>query len=220
MGFGALIVEFAPSLLRGALVTLQITLYGIGLALLLAFLAGLARLSKLRVVRAASTIYVETFRGTSLLVQLFWLYFALPIVLDIRISAMMAAVLALGLNYGAYGSEVVRSSILAVPRGQYEAATALNMTPWCRMRRVILPQAIVRMLPAFGNLQIELLKGTSLVYLITLMDLTYQGMVLRSFDSSKTPEIFAMLLVIYFVLAYSLTWIVRFVERRLARGRV
>ncbi len=220
MSFGELLVQFAPSLLRGALVTLQITLCGLGLALVMAFLAGLARLSKHRAVRLASAVYVEVFRGTSLLVQLFWLYFALPMLLDIRISAMMAAVLALGLNYGAYGSEVVRSSILAVPRGQYEAAIALNMTPWCRMRRVILPQAIARMLPAFGNLQIELLKGTSLVYLITLMDLTYQGMVLRTYDSSKTPEIFAMLLVIYFVLAYSLTLIVRFVERRLSKGRV
>lgn len=103
-------------------------------------------------------VYVEIFRGTSLLIQLFWIYFALPMVLDIRMSAMTAAILALGLNYGAYGSEVVRSSILAIPKGQIEASIALNMTPFQRMRRIIFPQAWTMMLPGFGNLQIELLK--------------------------------------------------------------
>lgn len=166
-----------------------------------------------------ATVYVEIFRGTSLLIQLFWLYFALPMLLNIQIPAMAAAVLALGLNYGAYGSEVVRSSIVAVPKGQYEAATALNMSPGLRMRRILLPQALLLMLPSFGNLQIELLKGTSLVYLITLMDLTYQGMVLRTFDSSKTAEIFTMMLVLYFILSYSLTLTLRYVERRAVRGR-
>ncbi|BFT69443.1 hypothetical protein PAENIP36_08850 [Paenibacillus sp. P36] len=127
--------------------------------------------------------------------------------------------LALGLNYGAYGSEVVRSSILAIPKGQYDAAIALNMSPSLRMRRILLPQALLLMLPSFGNLQIELLKGTSLVYLITLMDLTYQGMVLRTFDSSKTAEIFAMMLILYFILSYSLSLTLRYFERRAVRGR-
>ncbi|RKN64076.1 ectoine/hydroxyectoine ABC transporter permease subunit EhuC [Paenibacillus ginsengarvi] len=215
----ASLLEFMPLLLRGALVTLEVTLYSTVLALILAFLAGFLQLSKFRGLRVLSTVYVELFRGTSLLVQLFWLYFALPILFDIRMPAMVAAVAAIGLNYGAYGSVVVRSSILAVPKGQYEAATALNMSPAIRMRKVILPQALPLMLPAFGNLQIELLKGTSLVYLITLMELTYQGMILRSYDSSKTLEIFALLLLMYFVLAYALTWIVRLLERRATRGR-
>lgn len=215
----ASLLEFMPLLLRGALVTLEVTLYSTVLALILAFLAGFLQLSKFRGLRVLSTVYVELFRGTSLLVQLFWLYFALPVLFDIRMPAMVAAVAAIGLNYGAYGSVVVRSSILAVPKGQYEAATALNMSPSIRMRKVILPQALPLMLPAFGNLQIELLKGTSLVYLITLMELTYQGMILRSYDSSKTLEIFALLLLMYFVLAYALTWIVRLLERRAARGR-
>lgn len=211
--------EYLPILARGALVTLEITLLAILLATIIAFAAGLMRLSRYRLVRTIATVYVEILRGTSLLVQLFWLYFALPILLNIQISAMAAAVLALGLNYGAYGSEVVRSSILSVPKGQYEAATALNMSPWLRMRRIILPQALVLMLPSFGNLQIELMKGTSLVYLITLMDLTYQGMVLRTFDSSKTTEIFVLMLILYFILSYSLTMIIRYAERRAVRGR-
>lgn len=220
MNIASTMLEYVPALLQGAWVTLQIVCFSMALAFLCAFLAGLARLSKYRIIRFVSAVYVEVFRGTSLLVQLFWLYFALPMLLDIRMSAMAAAVLALGLNYGAYGSEVVRGSILSVPKGQYEAAMALNMSPWLRMRRIILPQAMALMLPSFGNLLIELLKGTSLVYLITLMDLTYQGMVLRSFDNSSTPQIFALLLLIYFIMAYSLTLGIRFLERRAVKGRM
>lgn len=212
-------IEFFPLLMRGALVTLEISLFAIILSAIVAFAAGLMRLSRHRLVRILAAAYVEIFRGTSLLIQLFWLYFALPVLLNIQIPAMAAAVLALGLNYGAYGSEVVRSSILAIPKGQYEAATALNMSAWLRMRRILFPQALLLMLPSFGNLQIELLKGTSLVYLITLMDLTYQGMVLRTFDSSKTTEIFTLMLVLYFILSYSLTLIIRYFERRAVRGR-
>ncbi|MGG1514572.1 ectoine/hydroxyectoine ABC transporter permease subunit EhuC [Paenibacillus oryzisoli] len=211
--------HYLPLLLKGAMVTLEITLFAIVLSAIISFAVGLLRLSKRKYVRLIATIYVEVFRGTSLLVQLFWLYFALPMLLNIQITAMVVAVLALGLNYGAYGSEVVRSSILAVPKGQYEAATALNMGTKLSMMRIVLPQAIPIMLPSFGNLQIELLKGTSLVYLITLTDLTYQGMVLRTFDSSKTAEIFLMMLILYFLLSYSLTLLLRVLERRSARGR-
>lgn len=213
------VFEFFPILVRGALVTLEITLFAIILSAIISLAIGLMRLSRLWFVRIFATVYVEIFRGTSLLIQLFWLYFALPMLLNIQIPAMTAAVVALGLNYGAYGSEVVRSSVLAIPKGQYEAATALNMSPWLRMRRILLPQAFVLMLPSFGNLQIELLKGTSLVYFITLMDLTYQGMVLRTFDSSKTTEIFSLMLVLYFILSYSLTMIIHLVERKAVRGR-
>jgi polar amino acid transport system permease protein len=134
-------------------------------------------------------------------------------------SAMTAAVLALGLNYGAYGSEIVRSSIEAVPRGQTEAAIALNMTPGQRLWRIIGPQALRMALPSLGNLQIELLKGTSLVSLITLSELTYQGMMLRSYDMSRTAIIFGLILLIYFVIAQLLTFMVRLLERRFAVGR-
>ncbi|MFD0869089.1 MULTISPECIES: ectoine/hydroxyectoine ABC transporter permease subunit EhuC [Paenibacillus] len=211
--------DFLPTLMRGVKITLLVTIYSTIFAFVMSFIAGFGRLSKFRIIRWVTVIYVEIFRGTSLLVQLFWIYFALPMLIDVRVSALMASVLALGLNSGAYGSEVVRSSILAVPRGQTEATIALNMTPGQRMRLVILPQAFVRMLPAFGNLLIELLKGTSLVSFITVMDLTYQGMILRSYSNYHTTEIFIMLLVIYFIIAYVLTLIVRWFEKRAAAGR-
>lgn len=212
-------VDLLPLLFQGAVTTLKVTALSMGVAFLLSFLAGFARLSRRKSIRLVSSVYVEVFRGTSLIVQLFWLFYALPL-LGIELTALAAGVAALGLNYGAYGSEVVRSSILAVPKGQTEASIALNMSPMLRMRRVILPQAMVIMLPSFSNLAIELLKGTSLVSLITMADLTYQGMILRTFDASRTFGIFGLILLMYFVMAYPLTLMMRWLERRFSAGRV
>lgn len=211
------ILSLIPALLQGIKITVEITILAIVLAFILAFLAGFGRLSKYRVIRFIAAAYVEVFRGTSLLVQLFWIYFGLPII-GISLPPLLAGVLALGLNSGAYGSEVVRSAILAVPKGQNEAGIALNFTPWQQMWRIILPQAFVMMLPGFGNLQIELLKGTSLVSLITLADLTYQASILNA-STLKTTEIYSLLLVIYFLIAWPLTRGVRWLETRLSVGR-
>ncbi|MDX1664087.1 MAG: amino acid ABC transporter permease, partial [Candidatus Promineifilaceae bacterium] len=142
------------------------------------------------------------------------IFFVLPLPpFNFSISAFQAGVLALGLNVGAYGAVVVRGAIRAVPRGQIEAAIALNMSRSLMMRRVILPQALVRMLPPFGNLLIELLKATSLVSLITLSDITFQALTLRQ-SVGRTTEVFTLLLVIYFLIAYPLTLGVRWLERR------
>jgi len=210
-------LDLIPSLLQGAKVTVQITIFATILGFILSFLAGFGRLSQYRLIRIAAAIYIEVIRGTSLLVQLFWIYFALPI-LGLRLPPMLAGILALGLNAGAYGSEIVRSSILAIPKGQEEAGIALNMNPRQRMWRIILPQAFVMMLPAFGNLQIELLKGTALVSLITLSDLTYQAMVLNA-STLRTTEIFSLLLVMYFLIAWPLTQGIRLLEKKLSAGR-
>jgi polar amino acid transport system permease protein len=145
------------------------------------------------------------------------LYFALPL-LGISLNPLIAGIMAIGLNYGAYGAEVVRSSILAIPKEQTEATIALNMTWFQRTRLVILPQAFSIMLPTFGNLLIELLKGTSLVSLVTITDLTYQGVLLNT-TTLKTTEIFSLLLVMYFVIAMPLTMGVRWLERRASIGR-
>lgn len=211
-------LDLIPALLQGLQITVEITISAMIIAFFLAFLAGFGRLSQHRLINIIATTYVEVFRGTSLLVQLFWLYFALPL-LGINLPKMLAGVLALGLNSGAYGSEIVRSAIRAVPKGQTEAGIALNMTPFQRMGRIILPQALVMMLPAFGNLQIELLKGTSLVSLITLSDLTYQAMILNA-STLKTTQIFGLLLFIYFILAWVLTRGIRWLEYRLSAGRL
>jgi len=208
------IVGYLPLLLEGAWVTLQITAGAAVLGLICAFVSGLAAVSGSRLARAVSIGYVDFFRGTSALVQLFWLFYALPLV-GIRFEPLAAGIVALGLNIGSYGSEVVRGAIKAIPKTQYEATVALNMTAYRRMRSVILPQAVVSMLPPFGNLLIELLKGTSLVSLITIGDLTFNGQILRNV-AGDTLTVFLVVLVIYFVMAYAITLGMKWLERRAA----
>src|SRR5690606_13742339 len=129
---------------------------------------GLMATASRRSVRAVARVYMEFFRGTSILVQLFWLFYAMPILTGYQLDKLFAGILALGLNLGAYGSEVVRGAVQAVPPGQREAAVALNFSPYQRMRYVILPQAFVEMVPPMNNLLIELLKATSLLSAITV----------------------------------------------------
>jgi polar amino acid transport system permease protein len=209
--------DILPTLLSGLGVTVEVTVLSGALGIALAFVAGVARGSDHRTVRIIAGIYVEVFRGTSAIVQLFWLFFALPL-LGISLPPLEAGVVALGLNFGAYGAEVVRGAIHAVPKEQQEGAIALNLTPIQRLRRVTLPQAIPIMLPPFGNLLVELLKGTSLVSLVTLQDLTFKGQIVIN-TTLRTPDVFAQLLCIYFVLAFGLTRLVRFAESRLAVAR-
>jgi polar amino acid transport system permease protein len=207
-------LDLLPTLLRGVVVTVKITIGAAVLSFVVALVAGIARASKHRLIRTAFGFYVEIFRGTSALVQMFWIFFVLPVLpLHITLTPLQAGVLALGLNVGAYGAEVVRGAILAIPRSQIEATVALNMPPGLRMRNVILPQAIIRILPPFGNLLIELLKATALVSLITLSDVTFQALSLRQ-TMGRTKEIFTLLLVMYFLLAYPLTMGVRWLERQ------
>lgn len=207
--------DLLPTMMRGVSVTVRLTLAASLLALVVSLVAGISRLSQNRIIRIVTGVYIEVFRGTSVLVQLFWIFFVLPrLPLNITISAFQAGVLALGLNVGAYGAEVVRGAVQSVPVGQTEAAIALNMSPMLRMRRVILPQALIRMIPPFGNLLIELLKATSLVSLITLSDVTFQTLILRQ-SVGRSTELFLLLFVIYFVIAYPLTMMVRWIENRI-----
>jgi polar amino acid transport system permease protein len=200
----------------GCALTVQLTVLGCALALTVAFVAGLGRLSRRWAVRAAATAYIEFFRGTSIFVQLFWAFFVLPL-LGVPLSPFQAGVLALGLNVGAYGAEVVRGAILAVPREQREACVALNLTRWQRMRHVILPQAFVLMLPTFGNNAIELLKGTAVVSLISISDMTFQAQVVR-LQTGNTAVPFLTILVLYFALSWIISTSVRGLERRLSEG--
>lgn len=210
-------INIIPNILPGAIITIEILLASSCLAFIVAFIAGLGRVSRFTVIRSVTTLYVELFRGTSLLVQLFWIFFALP-AFGFQLSPFLAGIVALGLNYGAYASEVVRGAINAIPHGQTEATIALNMTHWQRMRLVILPQALRIMLPGFGNISIELLKGTSLVSLITLTDLTYKGLIIQNTNLSYTFPVFIVLLIIYFVIALPLIIAVRKLEENAAKG--
>jgi polar amino acid transport system permease protein len=212
---------FLPGLLEGAVLTFEIAVLGSVLAVVMGVLAALARLYGPAPLRWLATIYVEIFRGTSALVQLFWLFFVLP-QFGLLLDAFPVAVLALGLNVGAYGSEVVRGAILSVTRGQWEASIALNMSRPQMLRRIILPQAFVAMIPPWGNLFIELLKSTALVSLITLSDLAFMAQRLNQ-TTLKTIPIFTLVLLIYLAMSLVITIVMRILERRaslgLARGR-
>jgi polar amino acid transport system permease protein len=210
------IMRFLPTLLDGAWVTVQITVLAIMLSLFMGFLSGLMRLAEAWPVRAVAAVYIEIFRGTSALVQLFWMFFVLPF-FGISLDPFTVGWIALGLNVGAYGGEVVRGAILAVPRGQYEAATALNMSKWLAMRRLIVPQALPAMVPPWGNLFIELLKATALVSLITITDLTFRAKQLND-QTFQTVEIFTLVLFLYLAIALVITGIMRLVERWAGRG--
>jgi len=210
-------IDYLPTLASGLKITLMLTLGAMGVACAAAVTAGLARHSSQAMVRALAWAYVELFRGTSALVQLFWVYFALPLV-GIRFDAITAGILVLGLNSGAYGAEVVRGALAAVPREQYQAARALNLSSKQTLLTVILPQAAIAMVPPAGNLAIELLKNTALVSLITLGDLTFQAQTLRA-ATLQSGAVFAWLLAIYFLLAQLMRFGFRRLELRLAHGR-
>ena len=207
---------YGGRLAEGTLVTAAQFALATAVALVAALAAGLGRLSAHWPVRAAATTYVEIFRGTSLLVQLYWIFYVLPL-FGISIPKLTAGFLSVGLNVGAYGAEIVRGSILSVQRGQWEAAYALSMSPWKRMRRIILPQAIVLMLPPWGNLLIELLKGTALVALIGVADLMFVAKQING-STFLSAEAFGTALVIYYLLARVLiTPAMRRLERSMAR---
>ncbi len=210
--------ELFPLLLEGTLVTIRITCVAALLAAVLALLAATAKMSTVRVLRWVANIYIEIFRGTSLMVQLFWLFFVLPLPpFNISLSPYTVAVMGLGLNIGAYGAEVMRGALLAVPRGQIEAAIALSMAPVDRFFGIVLPQALANAIGPATNLLIELLKGSSLVSLITLADLTFRANQLVE-NTFRSAEIFSIALVIYFVLAQAINLSMRLLERRLNRG--
>ncbi len=211
------IIDNADRLWEGLLVTLQVTALGAVLAVIVAFAAGIARLSQHLVIRAPAAVFVEVFRGTSLIVQMFWFFFALPLV-GIQMSPLTAGVLALGLNEGAYAAEIVRGAISSRPKGQTEACIALSIPPAKRMRRILIPQSIPAMLPPFGNVLVDLLKNTSLVSLVTVLDLTYQATTIRT-NTGETTEVLLTLLVMYFVLSMLLWLMMSWLERRFAIDR-
>ena len=202
---------------EGLQATLVSFVGGAVVMVLVAVLLGLAQHQGPRWLRVLARVVVEFFRGTSLVVQLFFLFYAIPTLTGVDLGSTWTAIVALGLNYGAYGAEVVRGSLNAVPRGQWETTTALSMSWSTRMRRVIWPQAWALMLPGFNNLMVMLVKGTAVVGLVLLSDLTFEADQLRR--QVGTWSAFAAALVLYFLVALVVSVVMRWMERR-AQGRL
>ena len=207
---------YGGRLIDGTVVTIYQFLLATVVAVVAAVTFGLMRLSQSLIVRSVAIAYIEFFRGTSLLVQLFWIFFVLPL-FGITLDKFEAGFIAVGLNMGAYGAELVRGAVLAVPKGQWEAAIALNMARHNRMRRIILPQAFVIMLPPWGNLIIEILKGTALVALIAVADLMFEVRQIN-ITTFLSAEAFGTAIIVYYVIArFFVTPTMRGFERLMAR---
>lgn len=203
-----------PRLAEGLLITLQLALGGAVVALVVSIVLGLLSVGPIAPVRWLATIVVEFFRGTSLVVQLFWLYYVMPL-FGVSWDAVLTGIIALGLNYGAYGAEVVRGSINDVDKGQWEAATALNMSSLTRMRRIIWPQAWALMLSGYNNLLVMLVKGTAVAAFIGLHDLGYEIDELRI--DTATVFAFTIGLLIYYLVTLVMSQGIRLLEKRARR---
>ncbi len=200
----ATILEALPNLLQGALVTLQLTIMSVFLGLIGGTLLGIARLSSVKPVSWAARAYIEFFRGTPLLVQIFWIYFGFPSLIQglgfsFTFNRLAAAVLALSLNSSAYLAEIVRAGIQSIELGQREASESLGLDPIQTMRYIIFPQAFRRMIPPFGNEFITLLKDTSLVAVIGYEDLFRRGQLIYS-RNYQIFQILTAVALVYLVL--------------------
>jgi polar amino acid transport system permease protein len=206
-----------PQLLRGALVTVEVTSTALLLGCVMGLLIGIGRINpKQRIIYSLCTAYVAVIRGTPLLVQLFILFFGLP-QFGILLPAFTCGVIGLGLYSGAYISEIVRGAIQSIDRGQMEAARSIGMSSGLAMRSVVLPQAVVRMIPPLGNEFIALIKNSALVSLLTIHDVMHEGQKIISV-TYRSLEVYLAIAVVYFILTGITTLVLRHIELRLRAG--
>jgi len=203
-------------LLAGFVMTVRILSASFALGIVLSLVVGVARLTRHRWLRGAALVFVEFARGISSIILLFIMAYAIPILFGVeQRNLLVLASIALGINMGGYGAEIIRGAILSVPRGQTEASIALNLNEYQRLRHVVLPQALRVILPPMGNLTIEILKGTALVSLIGLGDLLAVANLMR--QRTDTVVLFLNILVAYFVLAQIINGLFRLAEARVDR---
>lgn len=206
-----------PMLLQGLWGSLQITAFALVLGLLIGLMVAPLRMSTIPYVRAASEVYINVFRSTPPLVQLFWFFYAFPILFNIQFRPFEAAVVTLSLQSGAFFAEVFRAGIQSIERGQWEAGKALGMGYFTLMRRIILPQAVKRMMLAFFERAIELFKTTTLVSTIAFADLLYQAKVLTS-QTFRPLEVYTAVALLYFVVITVASLGIRVWEGRMAKA--
>jgi len=212
----SVITDNAALLWQGLLVTLLYTVATIATGLLIGFAIGLAQLSRILPIRMFGRVYVEFFRNIPLLVILLWSYYALPIFLHVNITKAWAGYLSLSFYIGAFYAEILRAGVEGIDPGQSDAATALGMSSGQRMRRVILPQAIRRMLPPLVGQSIIQMKNTTLLSAITVPDLLYQGSYISSF-TYKPMEVYSAVAAIFLIILVPLTALARRMEGPHAR---
>ncbi|HEY3540397.1 MAG TPA: ectoine/hydroxyectoine ABC transporter permease subunit EhuD [Trinickia sp.] len=210
-------IAFLPILLKGAVVTVQVTVLSFMLSSVVGLALALMRLSPVRAVSAMGASIVNVIRGLPIIVQLFYIYFVLPDV-GIQLSAFQAGVIGLGIAYSAYQAENFRAGIEAVDAGQHEAARALGMRGALVMRRVILPQAFRIALPPYGNTLVMMLKDSSLVSTITVAEMTRAGQLIAS-STFQNMTVYTLVALLYLLMSLPLVYGLRRLERRMGAGR-
>jgi polar amino acid transport system permease protein len=214
-----------PSLLQGFSVVVQATILGFLLATFLGMVIAIGRLSNFKVIRGALQFVLELIRGTPLLVQLVYIYYVVPLLLnllaslfgyktDVQIASLTAGILGLGINYGCYMSEVIRASILAVDSGQTEAALALGFSKYQALFRIVIPQALRNIIPSLGNYLVMMVKDTSLLAYVAVNELLLRTQTFAS-QTFLTIESYTFLAVAYLIISIPLSYLVKLAERRM-----
>jgi polar amino acid transport system permease protein len=209
--------EFLPYLMAGAWVTIKLTVVSMFFALILGLILGMSRAAERAWLRIPAAVFIDIMRGTPLILQIFYIYYALPLV-GIELEAFLSGTIALSLNYAAYLGEVFRSGIQAVPKGQWEASRSLGLPMGLTMRKIVLPQALRIVIPPAGNYFISLFKDSALVSVISLSELMRSGQLLAA-TTYKHFEIFTMVAIIYLAISYPASWLVTWLEHNFRIGR-
>lgn len=208
-----IVINAIPLLLEGAIFTIEITVLSVAIGIVIGLFVGIGRISRYKLIRFLSAVYVDFLRGTPLLVQIFLIYFALPVITGVKMNPFVAAVAACSINSGAYVAEIFRAGIQSIDEGQMEAGRSLGLSWVQTMRYIIIPQAFKRVIPPLGNEFIALLKDSSLVSVIGFEELTRRGqlVIARTYAS---VEIWMCVAIIYLVMTLSISRFVAYLERR------
>lgn len=211
------LLSVGPLLLKGLVNTIKLWAVALSCGLAIGLVMGLCRTAPSAILRGIGTVYVESIRNTPGLVQLIWFYYALPIMTGLQSSAWLAATVSLSLYTGAYSTEIYRAGIASVEAGQWEAARALGFGYGNQMRYVVLPQALMRMIPAFGNRAIELAKATTLASTIAFGELLYTAKTIAE-DQLRPLETYTAVTLIFTAILLPLSYACIWLERRVARN--
>lgn len=212
----SVLLRFQEALAVGLWTTIKLTLICVVLGCSLGFLVGLARTSPSAIVRGIASIYVEFFRGTPVLIQLFWIFFCLPLILGVELSNLASGVIALTLYMGAITSETFRASLKSVGREQMDACIALGLPRYVQVVNVILPQAVLRAIPTLLSNCVSLFKESALVSAVGMADLMFVGQNISN-NTARPVEVLTIVALIYFAIAFPLTRAVTLVEGRILK---
>ncbi len=212
----SIIWDYRQVYIQGATITLALSVYALAIALFLGLFVGIARQSNKRLLSLPASWYVEVLRDTPLLVQIVWIFYCLPVLLDVRMTAFWSCVVALSVHFSAYVAEVIRAGIASISRGQVDAAKVLGMTYPTAMRRIVLPQALRRMLPPLVNIFADIMKLSALASVIGVYELLHavDNVIMNTF---RPLELYSALAVIYFLLIFPVAFTARRVEMHFAR---